>query len=85
MSSWFLKTASLICVLALLALKILGAPLVLLPLLQSGIREEVIGLHSFSWHVGSVTATAIAGMFFYSLMRPGNLALSVDASLISIG
>ncbi len=85
MSDWLFKTASLICALAFLAHEKIGSPMVLSPLLGSGINEEVIWLHNFSWHVGSVTAVAMAGMFFYSSVRPGNLALAVVATLMSIG
>ena len=85
MSNWLFKIAALICALAFLAHEILGSPMVLTPLLGSGIDEEVIWLHNFSWHVGSITAVAMAGMFFYSSARPGNLAMAVVATLMSIG
>ena len=85
MSNWLFKIAALICTLAFLAHEILGSPMVLTPLLGSGIDEEVIWLHNFSWHVDSVTVVAMTGMFLYSSVRPGNLALAVVATLISIG
>ena len=85
MSDWLFKIAALICALAFLAHEILGSPMVLTPLQGSGIDEEVIWLHNFSWHVGSVTAIAMSGMFLYSSVRPGNLALAVVATLMSIG
>lgn len=85
MSNWLFKIAALICILAFLAHEILGSPMVLTPLLGSGIDEEVIWLHNFSWHVDSVTVVAMTGMFLYSSVRPGNLALAVVATLISIG
>jgi hypothetical protein len=59
--------------------------MVLTPSLGSGIDEDVIWLHNFSWHVGSVSAVAMTGMFLYSSVRPGNLALAVVATLMSIG
>ena len=59
--------------------------MVLTPLLGSGIDKDVIWLHNFSWNVGSVTAVAMTGMFLYSSVRPGNLALAVVATLMSIG
>ena len=85
MSNWLFRIAALICTFAFLAHEILGSPMVLTPLLGSGIDEEVIWLHNFSWHVGSVTAVAMTGMFLYSSVRPGNLALAVVATLMSIG
>ena len=85
MSNWLFKIAALICALAVLAHETLGSPMVLTPLLGSGIDEEVIWLHNFSWHVSSVTAVAMTGMFLYSSVRPGNLALAVVATLMSIG
>ena len=78
MSNWLFKIAALICTLAFLAHEILGSPMVLTPLLDSGIDEEVIWLHN-------LTAVAMAGMFLYSSVRPGNLALAVVATLMSIG
>jgi len=84
MSNWLFRIAALICTLAVLAHEILGSPMVLTPLRGSGIDDEVIWLHNFSWHVGSVTI-AMTGMFLYSSVRPGNLALAVVATLMSIG
>lgn len=85
MSNWLFRIAALICTLAVLAHEILGSPMVLTPLRGSGIDDEVIWLHNFSWHVGSVTAVAMTGMFLYSSVRPGNLALAVVATLMSVG
>ena len=85
MSNLFFRIAALICALAFLAHEIVGSPMVLTPLLDSGINEEVIWLHNFSWHAASVTAIAMTGMFFYSSIRPGNLALAVVATLMSMG
>ncbi len=85
MSNWLFKVASLICIITFLAHEILGAPMVLPPLSEAGLNDEVIWLHHFSWHVGSVCTVAMAGMFFYTSIRPGNLALAVVATLMSIG
>ena len=85
MSNLLFRIAALICALAFLAHEIVGSPMVLIPLLDSGIDAEVIWLHNFSWHAASITALAMTGMFFYSSVRPGNLALAVVATLMSLG
>lgn len=55
------------------------------PLAQAGLEDEVVWLHHFSWHVGSVAIVLMVGMYFYASVRPGNLALAVAATLMSIG
>jgi len=84
-SNQLFKAAAIISVLALLAHELIGAPLVLPPLSDAGMDEEVIYLHHFSWHVGTVSVIAMAAMFYYASVRPGNIALAVAATSMSIG
>lgn len=85
MSHWFFRIAALLCVVTILAHEFLGAPLVLPPLAAPNIAEEVRWLHHFSWHVGTVSTLAMAGMFLYASIRPGNTALAVVATLMCAG
>lgn len=69
----------------MVAHELLGAPMVLPPLADAELDEEIVWLHHFSWHVGTVATAAIAFMFFYASIRPGNLALAIVATCISTG
>jgi|GEM_PF-6456850 len=51
--------------LGLLAHEILGAPMVLPPLLETDLPEEVIWLHNFSWHVGTIAVAAMIALFIH--------------------
>lgn len=85
MSNLLFKTAASLCVLVLLAHELLGAPMVLPPLSEAGVDEEVILLHHFSWHVGSVSVIAMAVMFFLASQRSQNHVLAVIAAGMSAG
>ena len=65
---------------AIAAHELLGAPMVLLPLDGAGLNSEIVWLHRFSWHVGSISVLIMAGMFLYASIRPGNLALAIAAT-----
>ncbi|MEO0437350.1 MAG: hypothetical protein AAF098_10615 [Pseudomonadota bacterium] len=69
----------------LLAHELLGAPMVLPPLADAGLADEVVWLHHFSWHVGSVAVVAMAAMFLYASVKAGNLPMAFIASLMSLG
>lgn len=70
---------------ALLAHELLGAPLALSPLSQVGLSSEIVWLHHFSWHVGSIAVSGMIAMYVSAATRPGNLALAVVATGMSIG
>ena len=84
-SNWLLKGAAFLCVVVLLAHELAGAPLVLPPLSEVAIDEEVVLLHHFSWHVGTVSVIAMAVMFYYASSRRSNLALAAVATFMSAG
>jgi hypothetical protein len=57
----------------------LGAPAMLPPLLTSGMPEEVIWMHHFSWHVDSVAVAAMIFLFIHAARKPGNIAIAMVA------
>lgn len=65
--------------------EVLGAPMVLPPLLTSDLPEEVIWLHHFSWHVGSIAVAAMIVMFVYAARKPGSMAMALVAIGMSAG
>ncbi len=70
--------------LGLLAHELAGAPMVLPPLDTAGVPADVMWLHHFSWHVGSVAVLALAGMYTYASYRP-NTALAFTATAMCAG
>lgn len=85
MAKWCFGTAAVLSALGLLAHELLGAPMVLPPLAQVELPAEVVWLHHFSWHVGSVAVAVMASMFLFASLHPGNLAVAVFATGMSIG
>ena len=85
MSVWLFRIAALLSVLAIVAHEVLGAPMVLPPLSLAELPQEVIWLHHFSWHVGSVAVAAMAGMYLYASIKADQLAMAVFATAMSIG
>lgn len=83
--SVFFLMSAILSLLALIAHELLGAPLVLPPLSQAGLSAEVIWLHHFSWHVGSITIMGMIAMYVSAARRPGNLSMAVIATAMSVG
>lgn len=65
--------------------ELVGAPLVLEPLAGSGLPPEVIWLHHFSWHVGTIAVLAMAAMFAAAIWHPAGAVLAGLASAMSAG
>jgi len=84
-SNWLYRAAALISLLAMLAHEFLGGPMVLPPLADKDIAGEVVWLHHFSWHVGSVAVATMSAMFLVAAARPGNFLLALFATAMSIG
>lgn len=84
-SSTFFWMSAILSFLALIAHELLGAPLVLPPLLQAGLSAEVIWLHHFSWHVGSIAVIGMIAMYISAARVPENLSIAVIATAMSIG
>jgi hypothetical protein len=80
----FLVAAALSAVGAV-AHELLGAPKVLGPLKGSGLAPDVIWLHHFSWHVGTVAVAAMVLLFVLAALQPGSLMLAVVATAMSAG
>lgn len=68
-----------------LAHELIGAPMVLDPLDASTLPKNIVWLHHFSWHVGSVSVIAIVGMYWYASSHSGQHALAIAATTISGG
>jgi hypothetical protein len=71
--------------LGVIAHEILGAPRVLGPLKNSGLPDNVIWLHHFSWHVGSVAVLAMIVLFLLAAMTQDGLAYAAVATAMSAG
>jgi len=85
LAKWLFCAAAFCSTLGLIAHELLGAPMVLPPLKEAEIAAEIVWLHHFSWHAGSVSVAVMASMFLYAALRPGNLAVAVFATAMSIG
>ncbi len=84
-SSWLFLAAAGLSTLGVVAHEVAGAPRVLGPLKHSGLAPEVIWLHHFSWHVGSVAVAAMIALFCLAAMQPQQLLLAGIATLMSSG
>lgn len=80
----FIAAASL-ALIGVLAHEIVGAPIVLAPLSQSDLPNEVIWLHHFSWHVASVAALAIVALLLLAARRPDGFIFAAVATAMSVG
>lgn len=80
----FLIAAGL-SLLGVLAHEIVGSPKVLNPLKTSGLPDNVIWLHHFSWHVGSVAVLAMIALFLLAARSNDGLAYAVVATAMSAG
>ncbi len=77
--------AAVLALIGVVAHELLGSPKVLAPLKQSGLPDDVVWLHHFSWHVGSVAVIAMAGLFLLAVWHPGGLAFAAVATAMSAG
>ena len=65
--------------------EILGAPKVLSPLIESNLPSDVIWLHHFSWHVGTVAVLTMAALFITASRHKSGRVLAIFATLMSAG
>ena len=82
---WLFRAAAALSGLGLIAHELLGAPSVLKPLATTTLPEEVIWLHHFSWHVGTVATAAMVSMFIFASMRSNQLPMAIVATAMSLG
>ncbi len=80
----FLASAGL-ALLGVIAHEILGSPKVLGPLKDSGLPDDIVWLHHFSWHVGSVAVLAMVALFLLAVWRPDGLVFAAVATAMSAG
>lgn len=77
--------AAFLSLLGLLAHEFLGAPMVLPPLSRVDLPKNIVWLHHFSWHVGSIAVAAMIALYAYAALVQGNLAMAVIATAMSLG
>ena len=80
----FLASAGL-ALFGVAAHEILGSPKVLGPLKDSGLPDDIVWLHHFSWHVGSVAVLAMVALFLLAVWCPDGLAFAAVATAMSAG
>ncbi|MEL6950003.1 MAG: hypothetical protein AAGM16_07735 [Pseudomonadota bacterium] len=77
--------AAAIALFGALAHELAGAPQVLEPLAGSGLTNEVVWLHHFSWHVGTVAVLAMATLFLIATRHPDGALFAWVATGMSAG
>jgi hypothetical protein len=77
--------AAVLSLLGAAAHEIVGAPMVLAPLEGSGLPPDIIWLHHFSWHVGTVAVMGIVALFGFAVAHPAGRLLAAIASSVSLG
>jgi hypothetical protein len=78
-------SASVLALLGVAAHELLGAPKVLGPLKASGLPDNVVWLHHFSWHVGSVAVLAMIVLFLLAVYQPDGYTYAAVATAMSLG
>jgi hypothetical protein len=82
---WCFGIAAALCIAAMMGHELLGGAKVLDPLHRVDLPADVVWLHHFSWHVGSVALVAMAAMFVLAARKPEHLILAGFATSISVG
>ena len=82
---WCFYLAAGVCVMAMLGHELLGNSKVLDPLHGVDLPADVVWLHHFSWHVGSVALVAMAAMFVLAARKADHLILAGFGTAISVG
>ncbi|GAB5454747.1 MAG: hypothetical protein Hens2KO_09760 [Henriciella sp.] len=77
--------AALLSVVGAAAHELLGAPKVLAPLATTNLPSDVIWLHHFSWHVGTVAVLTMAALFIAAARSEHHRILAVFATIMSAG
>ncbi len=84
-SSIMFFLAAVLSVIGAVAHEVLGSPKVLAPLATSNLPSDVIWLHHFSWHVGTVAVLTMAGLFIAATRFEHGRLLAVFATFMSAG
>jgi hypothetical protein len=77
--------AAVLALLGVVAHELLGAPKVLGPLKASALPDNVVWLHHFSWHVGSIAVLAMVALFLLAVYQPDGYAYAAVATAMSLG
>ena len=77
--------AAIACIAVMLGHELLGSAKVLDPLHQVALPADVVWLHHFSWHVGSISLVATAAMFVLGGRNTEHLILATFGTAISTG
>ncbi|MEM6652245.1 MAG: hypothetical protein AAGA72_06985 [Pseudomonadota bacterium] len=85
LSSFLFSGAAGVSVLGAVAHELVGAPKVLGPLADTNLPADVIWLHHFSWHVGTVAVLVMAALFLAAARTPSGRPLALFACLMSTG
>ena len=85
MDKWLFRIAGGFVFIVLLAHEILGAPMVLPPLHDQRLPDNVVWLHHFAWHVGSIAMIAMICLFFIGARDTGGLAMVFIATGMCVG
>lgn len=85
LSQTFYLLAAAFSLLGVVAHVFLGAPRMLGPLETSGLPPDVVWMHHFSWHVGTVAVLAMVVMFALAARGREHVALAMIASAMSAG
>mgnify|MGYP003636208053 CR=1 FL=1 len=83
MSRTFYLLAAALSLLGAVGHELLGAPAMLGPLETSGLPPNVVWMHNFIWHVGTVAVLAMMVMFILAARRPEHVAHAIIASAMS--
>tara|TARA_R110002110_G_scaffold197509_2_gene407661 strand:- start:194 stop:589 length:396 start_codon:yes stop_codon:yes gene_type:complete len=71
--------------LGVIAHEVAGSPKVLGPLKSSNLPDDVIWLHHFSWHVGSVAVLAMVSLFLFAAWQSSGFLFAAVATAMSAG
>lgn len=82
--AWLFRIALLLSLGGMVAHELVGAPMVLRPLEQSSLATDVVWLHHFSWHVGSIMVLGIAALFHLAV-RQHNWVMAAVATGMCAG
>ena len=85
LSKVFLWSAAILSLAGLLAHEFAGTPMVLPPLSTTDLPADVIWLHHFSWHVGSIAVAGMIALFVYTAVNEADPVMAVVASAMSLG
>lgn len=84
-SSIMFYLAAVLSVLGAIAHEVVGAPKVLAPLKETNLSADVIWLHHFSWHVGTVAVLTMAALFVVANHLKAGRVLALFATCMSAG